>query len=76
MEFSPCPTYSIPSSVYGFLRSLDVRSISLNPAIIPTMNPITGWELFVYELPKIELVIGEFRPSQSKVQMIWGWDEC
>ena len=35
-----------------------MRSVGLNPTTIPTMNLITGWELVVYEPPKIEMVIG------------------
>jgi len=35
-----------------------VRSVGLNPTTIPTVNPITGYELVVYELPKIEMVTG------------------
>jgi len=33
-----------------------VRTASLNPTPIPTMNPITGWELVVCEPPRIELM--------------------
>ena len=36
-----------------------MRSVGLNPATIPIMNLITGWELVVYEPPRIELVTGE-----------------
>jgi len=35
-----------------------VRSAGLNPTTIPTVNSITGWELVVYEPPRIELVTG------------------
>ena len=75
IDFSLSLTYSIPSLIYGFLRSLNVRFASLNPATIPTVNPITRWELFVYEPPRIELVTGgistESVESSSDLRLVW-----
>ena len=49
MENTPLPSFSITPSIFGFLKSLDLRSVDLNPDMVPLVHPITGWEIVVYD---------------------------
>ena len=49
MESTPSPSFSITPSIFGFLKSLDLRSIHLNPDMAPLVNTSTGWEIVVYD---------------------------
>ena len=79
MNLPPSPTYSMPSSLYGFLRSLNVRSVGLNPTTVSIVNPINGWALVVYEPPIIELVTREILTesfeSSSNLEVGMGTEE-
>jgi len=55
---SPSPSFSISPSIFGFLKSLDLQSVGLKTDVIPFVNPITGWELVVYDLRVAESRVG------------------
>ena len=54
MGIVPPLSYSISTPIFEFLKSLDLGSVALNPRMIPSTNPITGWELVEYKPTKIE----------------------
>jgi len=54
MSIVPPVSYSISTPIFEFLKSLDLGFVALNPRIIPSANPITGWELVEYKPAKIE----------------------
>jgi len=54
MSIVPPLSYSISAPIFEFMKSLDLRSVVLNPRMIPSVNPITGWELVEYNPTKIE----------------------
>jgi len=49
MENPPSPFFSITPSIFGFLKSFDLRSVDLNPDMVPLVHPIAGWEIVVYD---------------------------
>lgn len=49
IENTQSPSFSITPSVFGFLKSLDLHSVGLNPDMIPSVYPIMGWEIVVYD---------------------------
>ena len=48
MENTSSPSFSI-TTIFGFLKSLDLHSVGLNLDMILSVNPITGWEIVVYD---------------------------
>jgi len=58
MENTPSPLFSITSSIFGFLKSLDWQSVGLNSNMIPLVHPITGWEIVVYDSVVTESRLG------------------
>jgi len=49
MENPSSTSLSITPSIFGFLKSLDLRSVDLNPDMVPLVHLITGWEIVVYD---------------------------
>ena len=49
MENPPSPSFSITPSIFGFLKSLDLRSVDLNADMVPLVHPIMGWKIMVYD---------------------------
>jgi len=58
MENTPSPSFSITPSIFGFLKSLDLRSVDLNPDMVPLAHLITGWEIVVYDPSVAESKVG------------------
>ena len=56
----PSPSFSITPSIFGFLKSLDLRSVDLNPDMVPLVHPITGWEIVMYEPVVVESRFGGY----------------
>ena len=46
---TPSPSFSINPSIFGFLKSLDLRSVNLNPNMVTLVHLIAGWEIVVYD---------------------------
>jgi len=42
------PSFLI-TPIFGFLKSLDLQLVGLNLDMVPSVNPITGWEIVVYD---------------------------
>ena len=42
MENTPSASCLITPSVFGFLKSLELHSVGLNPDMIPSVSPIMG----------------------------------
>ena len=69
MENTPSPSFSITLFVFGFLKSLDLNLVGLNPDMISSVNLITGWEIVVYDPVMAESRLGRDKPEsvgQSK----------
>ena len=49
METTPLPSFSITSSIFRLLKSLDLQSVGFNLNMIPSIHPIMGWEMVVYD---------------------------
>jgi len=58
MGNTPSPSFSITPSIFGFLKSLDLRSVVLNPNMVPLVHPTTGWKIVVYDLSVAESRVG------------------
>ena len=41
--------FSIIPSIFGFFKSLDLGIVGMKREELPSVNPITGWELIVYD---------------------------
>jgi len=54
MENTPSPSFLITPSIFGFLKSLDLRSVDLNPDMAPLVHLIMGWEIVVDDLSVAE----------------------
>ena len=49
MENTSSPSFLITPSIFGSLKSLDLRSVDLNLDMVSLVHPITGWEIVVYD---------------------------
>ena len=49
MESTPSPSLSITPSIFRFLKSLDLRSLDLNPNMVSLVHQTTGWEIMVHD---------------------------
>jgi len=58
MENTPSPSFSITPAIFGFLKSLDLRSVDLNPDMVPLVHLITGWEIVVDDPSVAESKVG------------------
>jgi len=65
IENTPSPSFWITPFVFGFLKSLDLHLVGLNPDMMPSINPITGWEIVVYDL-----VVAESRLGGDKTESV------
>ena len=61
----PSPSFSITPSIFGFLKSLDLISVDLNPDVVPLVSPSTGWEIVVYDL-----VVAESRLRGNEANLV------
>jgi len=58
MENTPSPSFSITPSIFGFLKSLDMKLVGLSSDVMPTVHPITGWKIVVYDSVVVESRLG------------------
>jgi len=70
MENTPSSCFSIAPSIFGFLTSLDLKSVGLNSDVIPTIHSITGWEIVVNDL-----VVTESRLGGLEAESVWQFKE-
>jgi len=65
MEKTPSHSFSITPSIFGFLKSLDLRSVDLNLDMVPLVHPIMGWEIVVYDP-----VVAESRLRGNEAELV------
>ena len=58
MENTPSPSFSITPSIFGFLKSLDLRSVDLNLDMVPLVHLIRGWEIVADDPSVAESKVG------------------
>jgi len=70
MENTPSPSFSITSPIFGFLKSLDLKSADLNPDMVPLVHLIAGWEIVVYDP-----VVAESKLRGNEAESVGEWKD-